>query len=103
MKPSLRWVVQKVLGLTSIDICILMNVVSKSRFLTSISEERSSKRFIEHSLHFVASLLSLVIELPKERLICFTCHTTSCGGMKPTKKFLHYVKLRLNGVRRERD
>lgn len=61
MKPCFRWIEQKILWLTGIDIRILMNMICKTRFLTFIRKECGSKRAIKHSLHLVAGLTPAVI------------------------------------------
>lgn len=79
MKPCFRLIKQEVLGFTGVDICILMNMISKSRFLTSISEESSSKRTVEHSFHYETCFLPLLIQLLQKRLEPFTLTTdNSC-------------------------
>lgn len=61
MKPCFRRIEQKVLRLTGIDICILMNVIGKRRFLTCVSKESSSKRLVKHFLHHQSCLPPLLI------------------------------------------
>ena len=80
-----------------------MNVIGKSRFLTSVSEESSSKRSIEHSLHHAACILPLFIKLLKKWLVCFTSLTLSYSGMQFTQKFLGYMKFCLCPEKRNRS
>lgn len=92
MKPCFWWVQQKVLCLTGINICISMNMICKSRFLTSIGQECGSKWFIEHFLHHPACLLPFLIKLSQKQLACFSPLTISYSRMQFTKQFLYYMK-----------
>ncbi|CAL5359501.1 unnamed protein product [Camellia sinensis] len=61
MKPCLVRIKQKILCLTGIHISIWMDVISKSRFLTCVSEESGSERSIKHVFHCTSCLLPLLI------------------------------------------